>query len=212
MGVNMGDVKMDSNGAEGDKPELWAALLALQAEALAIQRDAEGQIQNRKYKYATLTALNEKMLPRLAHYGLLWTTKPIRDEDGEHALAYRMLHVASGERETGIMGLGVDTQATPQMIGSAITYMRRYSFMAILNVVPVETDDDGAKVPRAAAERKLTERRRTNALSKLLARFDSLQTVELFLGSIGVTTRSEEWTDSDLLKMKRGLEKRGEKK
>ena len=203
---------MDAEQNGIDKPSLWAALLGLQAEALAIQRDAEGQIQNRRYKYATLTALNEKMLPRLAHYGLLWTTKPIRDEDGEHALAYRMLHVASGERETGIMGLGVDRQATPQMIGSAITYMRRYSFMALLNVVPVETDDDGAKVPKAAAERVLTDRRRTNAMARLLERFDSLPTVELFLGSIGVTTKSEEWTDSDLLKMKRGLEKREAKR
>lgn len=192
---------------EGDKPNLWAALLSLQREALEIQRDAEGQVANRKYMYASLKATNSTVLPRLSHYGLLWTTKPIINDEGEPALAYRMLHVESGEQEDGLVTLGVDANAGPQQIGSGITYMRRYSLMAYLNLVPVETDDDGAKVRRSTTETPISDRRRKAALVKLNKEF-SEGALPLFLGSIAVTNVAENWTEADLQKIKRGLEKR----
>ena len=61
---------------------LWAALLAIQGEALQIQQDAEGQVGTRRYNYGSLKAVNQKVLPRLSHYGLVWVTQPVI-QDGE---------------------------------------------------------------------------------------------------------------------------------
>jgi hypothetical protein len=200
----MGGISM----MDGDtKPHLWAALLSLQQEALSIQRDAEGQVANRKYMYASLKATNSTVLPRLSHYGLLWTTKPGVDDDGEAVLAYRMMHVESGEQEEGLMKLGVSERFTPQEQGSGITYARRYSLMAYLNLVPTETDDDGAKVRRSTTDQPISERRRRAALVKLNKEF-SEGALPLFLGSIAVTNIAEQWTEADLTKIKRGLDKR----
>jgi hypothetical protein len=202
----MGEDAVMAEGNGHVQSDLETALLALQREAIQIQKDAEGQIASRRYKYVSLTAISSSVLPRLTHYGLLWSTKPII-HDGEPALHYALTCISSGEKVEGVMSLAIGANPTPQEQGSGLTYARRYSLMALLNLVPIETDDDGAKVLKTSSERKLTERRRKNAIQRLNEVFPT-QEVPLFLGSIGVTNVPEDWTESDLLKMKRGIEKR----
>lgn len=124
---------------------LMRALLAVQAEAPKISKDSENK--HFKSKFASLDAVMDAVGPILARHGLVWLTLPGR-EDGEPVLAYKMVHAASGETLEGSMPLMLKT-ADPQGQGSALTYARRYSIMAVLGLVP-EEDDDGNRAQSAA--------------------------------------------------------------
>jgi hypothetical protein len=131
--------------AEIERPAgsaLMAALLAVQAQAPKLVRDATGQIQNRSYRYVTLDALLDVVLPILLEHELVWVTLPTRDDHGQPALRYRLTHTPSGDALEDTMPLMCAT-SDPQGQGSAITYARRYALMAVLNLAP-DGDDDGA--------------------------------------------------------------------
>jgi hypothetical protein len=64
-------------------------------------------------------------------------------------LAYKLLHV-SGESVAGEYPL--PTGGTPQALGSAITYGRRYALCAVTGLAPEDDDDDATHAVRAAVE------------------------------------------------------------
>jgi hypothetical protein len=91
------------------------------------------------------------VLPLLGKHGLSFSTKPTM-VDGRFVLEYVLRHV-SGQEDGGQWPLSV---GTPQQMGSAITYARRYALSAITGVAPDDSDDDGqaaAAVSHRAAER-----------------------------------------------------------
>jgi hypothetical protein len=120
---------------------LAQALLAFAAEAPKLIRDQPGQIGSRSYTYTSLDALLDDVAPLLLKHDLLWTAK-VTTEDGQPAALYRMEHVPSGEHDEWTGPLPC-VDPGPQNLGSAITYMRRYTLQAYLNLAPGE-DDDGA--------------------------------------------------------------------
>jgi hypothetical protein len=130
---------------------LATALLAFAAEAPKLRRDAVGQIQSRTYPYATLDSLLDDVTPLLVKHELLWTAKVIREEGDARAL-YRMEHVPSGESDEWTGPLPC-VEPGPQNLGSAITYMRRYTLQAYLNLAPGEDDDGVAASPPAPVDR-----------------------------------------------------------
>lgn len=142
-------VAPDPNGttATATAKGLSAALLAFQAEAISLQKDAEATVTSAKgsykYKYVTLKSLLKIVLPKLTEHGLLWKTMPTI-ADGQPALAYTLTHVPSGETDDGVMPLYL-SQQSPQAHGAAISYARRYAMTAVLGLVG-EDDGDG-KVP-----------------------------------------------------------------
>jgi hypothetical protein len=93
-----------------------------------------------KYTYANLAQISRALLPILGELGLSFTAKPTT-VDGRFVLAYKLLH-SSGESEPGEYPL--PTGGTPQSMGSAITYARRYCLCAVTGVAPDDDDDDGA--------------------------------------------------------------------
>lgn len=125
------------------EPEQYGALAAALAKAQAafpaIQRDKEVVVQKKAggqytFKYAPLDTI------------LAATRKPLSDnglalvqllDDGE--LVTMLLH-SSGARLSGRVAL--PTEVDIQGLGSAITYLRRYSLQAILGIA-AEEDDDG---------------------------------------------------------------------
>jgi hypothetical protein len=122
-------------------PGLADALLAFAADAPKLVRDAIGQIQSRTYGYTTLDAVLDVVAPLLLKHHLTWTAKVIL-VDGQPAALYEMTHVPSGESDEWTGPLPC-VEPGPQNLGSAITYMRRYTLVAYLNLAPGE-DDDGA--------------------------------------------------------------------
>lgn len=100
------------------------------------------------YSYADLAQITRELMPILGELGLSFLAKPTATPDGRFVLAYRLLHV-SGESEDGEYPL--PTNGTPQAVGSAITYARRYCLCAVTGIAP--EDDDGAAA-QAAAQRQ----------------------------------------------------------
>jgi hypothetical protein len=123
------------------------ALNRLQAELKPIRRNTEGQVGQRKRKYADLAAVTEAVYPLLGKYGLSFSAKPTL-RDGRFVLAYALRHV-SGEEDAGDWPLN---GGGSQQIGSEITYARRYCLCAITGAVPEGEDDDGHSAQEATEE------------------------------------------------------------
>jgi hypothetical protein len=129
-----------------DHKSLAEALAAFQAECPTLPKDATNP--HFKSKFTPLDTMVEVTSPILSKHGLSWSAFPCFAPDGSPALRYVLRHV-SGEVESETMPLLVQ-KADPQGMGSALTYARRYSLSAALNLVADE-DDDGNHASRPAS-------------------------------------------------------------
>jgi hypothetical protein len=129
---------------------LATALAAFQAELPSIVKESTAKVTSDKggftYGYADLAAVSKVVLPLLGKHGLSFSSRPTLVE-GKFALAYVLRH-SCGDEDSGVYPL--PTTGTPQQIGSAITYARRYSLMAVSGVFPQGEDDDGKAAGEAA--------------------------------------------------------------
>lgn len=105
-----------------------------------VPKSNEGQLGNRKYKYADLSSVMEYVRAPLAENGLAVSQACSNDPQG--VCVVTTLRHESGEAIESPCFLPV-VERTPQGYGSAITYARRYGLSAILGLV-TEEDDDGA--------------------------------------------------------------------
>jgi hypothetical protein len=125
---------------------LWGAVSHVQAQIPVVERDATNP--HFRSSYTTLAALHKTVVPLLAQCGLAWVCLPSQ-RDGAPVLRYRLVYVPNGEALEGEMPLLVGNGATPQQLGSALTYARRYALAAVLGIASAEEDDDG----QAASQR-----------------------------------------------------------
>lgn len=132
-----------------DITELAKALAAAQGEFTNPTKDRTNP--HFRNKYATLDSMQTATRPILAKHGLAIVQLPTVTP----SLITRLMH-SSGqyvESETPITA-----NLKPQEYGSALTYMRRYSYAAILNITADEDDDaegaQSAKAPRAQAAKQ----------------------------------------------------------
>jgi hypothetical protein len=156
----------DPAPAHASLTEAWQAA---QAQAPEIVKSATATVRGESkgsgkafeytYDYSDLAIVAKGCRPVLARHGLLWTTLPGRDEKDRHVLNCTMHHVASDESETFAMPLLCDNTNDPKVYGSALTYMRRYSIVAALNIAPEGEDDDGDKATAAATRAPAQARR-----------------------------------------------------
>lgn len=100
-------------------------------------------------KYADLAAIREATRKPLANNDLSVIQAPASAE-GRMILNTMLLH-SSGQWIQSSLSLKPERAETPQAMGSAITYARRYALAAMLGIV-AEEDDDGnaASVARSA--------------------------------------------------------------
>ena len=132
--------------------ELAAALVAAQAEFSAVPKTADNPFF--KSKYADLATVVSHTQPILAKHGLAVSQFPTQI-NGEPALITYLLH-ASGQVLADTMKLCA-AKSDPQGQGAAITYARRFAYMAVLGLV-ADVDDDGNTAQRAkVAEKSPTE-------------------------------------------------------
>lgn len=145
---------------------LAAALALVQTKLPTIAKHQTATVRSEKgsytYDYADLADVSEQILPLLGDAGLSWTCLPTL-HDGDFVLRYELLHV-SGESKTGVYPL--PKSGTPQAIGAAISYARRYALCAVTGVAPKGDDNDAADQPktrtaqrqaRPAAQQRQTE-------------------------------------------------------
>jgi len=133
---------------------LTTALLMFSVKVEKIKKSSDNPFF--KSKYAALPDILDAIAIPLQESGLVLTQHP--DNEG---LTTMLIHADSGEwmRSTGIMH---PVKSDPQAIGSAITYQRRYSIGAILNL-NIDEDDDGNKASEPST-RKTSEPQKSDDL------------------------------------------------
>lgn len=135
-----------------DHDGIFPALVAFQAEVGNVSKDSKNDFF--KSNYADLAAVKAVAQPFLSRHGLAVIQKPgflVVEEKVYDTLVTKLVHAKSGESEESVLILKPVKQ-DPQAQGSAITYARRYQFMALLGLV-ADDDDDGnaasAPAPKA---------------------------------------------------------------
>jgi hypothetical protein len=135
---------------------LAAALARFQSELPTIAKLKRGEIATKgggsySYDYAGLEDISPIVLPLLGKQGLSWSCSPTME--GDHfTLQYSLSH-PGGEAIVGSYPLPDPATNTPQQIGSAITYARRYSLCSVTGVAPGGDDDDAAVANSAPASK-----------------------------------------------------------
>jgi hypothetical protein len=129
--------------------QIAAALIAAQGEMGSVRKTADNPFF--KSKYADLAGAVEASRPVLAQHNL--GVVQSADCDGDLAVVETMLVHASGEWFKSRTVLK-PVKSDPQGMGSAVTYARRYSYMAIIGLAAEDDDGNaasrqGAKAPQA---------------------------------------------------------------
>lgn len=136
-----------------DQPDTLAAALALvQAKLPKVGKSRTANVGSYSYSYADLAQISQAILPLLGAAGLAWITRPTLTHDGRLVLAYALVHGRSGEREEGTYPL--PQNGSPQELGSAITFGRRYCLTAVTGVAAEQDDDDGRAAERGARSQR----------------------------------------------------------
>ncbi|MEU0078628.1 ERF family protein [Micromonospora tulbaghiae] len=135
---------------------LNAALATLQTKLPRITKDNTAKVETRtggsyRYTYADLAQISAQVLPIMGSVGLSFTSRPTA-RDGRFVLVYELRHT-SGEVIDGEYPLPAPDRSTPQEVGSAITYARRYCLCAVTGVAPEDDDEDAAVAQQAATRR-----------------------------------------------------------
>jgi ERF superfamily len=121
---------------------LCKALAAFQQEVPIIHKDTQGY----GYTYADLPAILKEINPLMAKHGLGFT-QTFDSLQGSASLVTTLFHSESGESIRSELVIPQNVQLKGmndfQVLGSAITYLRRYALSAILGLV-TDKDNDAA--------------------------------------------------------------------
>lgn len=129
-----------------DVDEISAALSKAQGAMDDAPKDTTGQVGQQKTRYADLASVRAASRQALAANGLAYVQFPTAAERGYATIVTRLMH-SSGQWIEDDAGVTVPAGNTAQTLGSAITYARRYSLMAVLGIAA--DDDDGHAATQA---------------------------------------------------------------
>lgn len=158
-------------GEGGGIARIAAALARAQLKIVGALKTAENA--HLKSHYATLADVWDACHAALNGEGIAIVQIPshiIKAINGQEMqmveVTTRLIH-ESGEYLTGAISSPIQ-QTTPQGIGSAITYLRRYGLSAIAGVASIE-DDDGEGAERGAPTDAKPSAKRIGEIKKLVA-------------------------------------------
>lgn len=129
-----------------EKPQgLVSALAQIQSEMPIVHKGMTAKIEKKtggsfSYSYTDLADIVKTVYPLLGKVGLAFITAP-RFMENRYVLVGSLEH-ESGESRSADFPL--PERATPQELGSAITYGRRYLLGCLTGIVTGDQDDDGA--------------------------------------------------------------------
>lgn len=119
--------------------ELALALAKAQSEMLVAGTSSVNPFY--KSKYADFATIVRASRPALCKHGLSVSQIISEHGDGAHRLYTMLLH-ASGQYLSSTVKIA-PLKEDPQSLGSYITYMKRYSYAAIVGMTATDEDDDG---------------------------------------------------------------------
>lgn len=127
--------------------EIAAALAKAQAEMEGAKRESINPFfakagDSRKGAYADLASVREACVPALTKHGIAVIQSP--SAEGAVASVVTMLVHASGQWFRGVASCTAKDDS-PQSIGSATTYLRRYALQSFSSVAPEDDDAEGAQ-------------------------------------------------------------------
>jgi hypothetical protein len=137
--------------AEAARIAYDAAFAKLQLDLPIIDENGEvvgrdGQVQS---TYAEWEDINEAIKPILARYGFGLSFRTGRTDDADHIpTVTAIISHDQGHRESTTMELPEDLSGDMndlQAVGSATSYMKRYTALAILNLVSRKREDDDGR-------------------------------------------------------------------
>lgn len=123
--------------------KLHKSIADFQQEVPVILKDTQGY----GYTYTDLPAIFKVINPLLKKYNLGFTQMPTYFNEGIPAIKTVVFHTETGEQIESVMPIpqGVQLKGMNdfQVLGSAITYLRRYALSSMLGLV-TDKDTDGA--------------------------------------------------------------------
>lgn len=128
------------------RSELFAALAKAQGEIGGAKKDTANPFH--KSKYADLASVWEAIREPFSKNGLSIVQEPFDGPEGCVGLRTTLGHT-SGAQMTSAFTQKLKDATNPQVVGSALTYMRRYALMAVAGVAPVDDDGNEASVTGA---------------------------------------------------------------
>ena len=132
--------RWDKNEA---KKAYHRAMAAFKANPPSIEKDKKVAYGNTKYNHASLANVATKINLELSRHGLSasWTVS----QNGTVSVTCKITH-EQGHSEETTMTAPADTSGSKnaiQAIGSTISYLERYSLLALCGLATHEMDDDG---------------------------------------------------------------------
>ena len=141
--------------------EIAAALSKAQAKIKGAEKDADNPFFNSSY--ATLASVWEACREAITHEGLS-VAQGTESGDGDKIKVVTRLMHSSGEwieSDLSVMPMKMkvdrndtEKQVTPQSVGSALTYVRRYALAAMVGVAPEDDDGNAASQPTGQAAQR----------------------------------------------------------
>ena len=133
------------------KKAYHVAMTAFKANPPKINKDKKVSYKDVKYNHASLANVTEKINTELSKYGLSasWSTK----QNGQILVTCKITHVKGHSEET-TLSAGADTTGSKnsiQAMGSTITYLERYTLLALTGLAASE-DDDGMATTECITE------------------------------------------------------------
>ncbi len=132
--------------------DLFTALIKAQSQMGSAGK--YGKNPHFRSRYASLAAVIDAVIPVLNANGLGVLQLP-SIEGSEVQLTTILMH-SSGQRLSSTVGAPLGKKQDAQAVGSAITYLRRYSLQSIMGL-PVEDDDGNAASRRQPQRRQVPE-------------------------------------------------------
>lgn len=146
---------------EGDRASLAKALVAAQKATESIRKASTNPAF--KSSYADLAAVVEGVIPALNNAGVGVLQAPAFD--GEMVSVTTVLLHETGSSVSSTLHLR-PSKSDPQGVGSAMTYARRYSLLAMTGAAPEDDDGNAASAP---ASRPRPESKRVDPPAPTLA-------------------------------------------
>lgn len=120
------------------------AMTAFKANPPEIEKDKKVSYGNTKYNHASLSNVTAKINSELSKYGLSasWTTA---QNDKGVTVTCKISHILGHSEETSLTA-GLDKSGAKndiQALGSTISYLERYTILALTGLATSEMDDDG---------------------------------------------------------------------
>ena len=126
--------------------QLGAALAKAQSQIKSALKENTVKTVQHSYRYADFAAVVEASRPALTENGIAVVQMPLCDPETGRVIVSTMLLHASGQWLRSATSAN-PRDLSPQSVGSAISYLKRYGLSAMVGVVSEEDDDAQAAQP-----------------------------------------------------------------